>query len=68
MWDLVGNPEDQFSHNEAQITLALMQVRYNLDPLGPGARTLILPGLLGTKGWDHWDCTLIDSRRNKVHI
>ena len=22
MWDLVGNPEDQFSHDEAQITQA----------------------------------------------
>ena len=21
MWDLVGNPEDRFSHNEAQINL-----------------------------------------------
>ena len=22
MWDLVGNPEDRFSHNEAQIMIA----------------------------------------------
>ena len=27
MWDLVGNPEDQFSHNEAQIhTLSVVLV------------------------------------------
>ena len=31
MWDLVGNPEDQFSHNEAQFAME-NAVSYGIGP------------------------------------
>ena len=40
MWDLVGNPEDRFSHNEAPICLTVENtispdfVRQLLSPMG----------------------------------
>ena len=30
MWDLVGNPEDRFSHNEAHIIFVLSDSTYDL--------------------------------------
>ena len=31
MWDLVGNPEDRFSHNEAQIMIRHFDDRFSSD-------------------------------------
>ena len=34
MWDLVGNPEDRFSHNEAQIVIsALSSPTEEINPI-----------------------------------
>ena len=32
MSDLVGNPEDQFSHNEAQLETSHMFIKLNIEP------------------------------------
>ena len=48
MWDLVGNPKDQFSHNEAHIIVALfLQLMEVLDQ-DPVSMRMQLPVKLGT--------------------
>ena len=43
MWDLVGNPEDRFSQNEAQL---MRMVQFMCDKTG--LKTSYLTGLSGT--------------------
>ena len=33
MWDLVGNPEDRFSRNEAQILISRMETTFSIQVL-----------------------------------
>ena len=64
MWDLVGNPEDGFSHNEAHMRLVVNKPVFRLDSYGPAQ----LQKLAGLEISDKGTGGIKLSKRNKIRL
>ena len=53
MWGLVGNPEDRFSHNEAQLVYLWVTAYFSSQVAGPDIAVWEFAGLIPMSGTFH---------------